>query len=131
MTGVQTCALPISIYQHILESEQKKYVLITQSLEAFSNLGFIKPNLSFFKGQSFSVTDILSAERDATAQALEQYQIPVSEMLFDSYDDQTIGFLFSYFESLVVVIGQFFDIDPFDQPAVQLGKRLALKNLGL
>lgn len=120
-----------SIYQHILESEQKKYVLITQSTETFSQTGFAKPNLSFFKDKSFTVTEVMSAERDATAKALKEYGIPVSEMLFETYDDQTIGYLFFWFESLTALVGNYYDINPYDQPAVQLGKRLALENLNL
>ena len=120
-----------SIYQHILESEQKKYVLITQSLEAFPQLGFTKPNLSFFKDKSFTVTEVMSAERDATAKALKEYGIPVTEMLFDNFDDRTIGYLFFWFESLTAILGNYYDINPYDQPAVQLGKRLALENLKL
>ena len=125
------CSDQHSIYQHILESAQKKYVLITQSLETFPELGFKKPILSFFKGKGFKLFDVLSAERDATAQAMKQYGIPVSEMLFDKYDDETIGFLFAWFETLTAVLGHHLNINPFDQPAVQLGKRIALENLQL
>ena len=125
------CSDQHSIYQHILESTQKKYVLITQSLETFPQLNFKQPKLSFFKEKSFRLFDVLSAERQATGQALKQYGIPVSEMLFEQYDDQAIGFMFAWFEILTAMLGHHLDINPFDQPAVQLGKKIALENLGL
>ncbi|MBC7458551.1 MAG: hypothetical protein H7235_09745 [Bdellovibrionaceae bacterium] len=131
LAGATGCSDQHSVYQHILESTQKKYVLITQSLEAFPEFNFKKPNLSFFKGKGFQLFDILSAERDATAQAMKQYGIPVSQMLFEKYDDETIGFLFAWFETLTAVLGHHLNINPFDQPAVQLGKRIALENLHL
>ncbi len=128
MTG---CSDQHSIYQHVLESEQSKFVLLTQSLESFSDISFQKPNLAFYKNRGFKITEILSAQRTGTAHALAEYKIPVAQMLFDKYDDTTIGFLFVWFEILTAVLGHHLEINPFDQPAVALGKRLALENLEL
>lgn len=125
------CSDQHSIYQHILESTQKKYVLMTQSLETFPELSFTKPNLSFFKNKGFKISEVLTAERDATAQALKQYHVPVSEMLFTKYDDETLGFLFVWFEILTAALGHYLEINPYDQPAVALGKKIALENLRL
>ena len=128
MTG---CSDQHSIYQHVLESEQSKYVILTQSLEPFPEVSFQKPNLAFYKDRGFKITDILSAQRTGTAKALAEYKIPVTEMLFDKYDDHAIGFMFVWFEVLTAVLGHHLQINPFDQPAVALGKRLALENLEL
>ncbi|OFZ29727.1 MAG: hypothetical protein A2622_10935 [Bdellovibrionales bacterium RIFCSPHIGHO2_01_FULL_40_29] len=125
------CSDQHSVYQHILEGEQKKYILMTQSLESYSSLSFTKPGLAFFKDKGFPISEILGAERMATAQALKQYQIPVSEMLFEKYDDQAIGFLFVWFEVLTAALGHYYEINPYDQPAVALGKKLALEKLEL
>ena len=128
MTG---CSDQHSIYQHVLESEQTKYVILTQSLEAIDSVSFTTPVLDFYKNQGFTITDILSAQRIGTAQALTEYNIPVTEMLFEKYDDHTIGFLFVWFELLTGLLGHHLEINPYDQPAVALGKRLALQNLKL
>ncbi len=128
MTG---CSDQHSIYQHVLESEQSKYVILTQSLEPFAEVSFQKPTLAFYKNRGFKITDILSAQRTGTAKALAEYKIPVTEMLFEKYDDHAIGFMFVWFEVLTAVLGHHLQINPFDQPAVALGKRLALENLEL
>ena len=120
-----------SIYQHILESEQTKYVVLTQSLKPFPEISFKKPQMGIFKNTGFSVVEVLSAEREATAATLKESGIPVTEMLFKDYDDEAIGYLFLFFESLIATVGDYFEINPYDQPAVQRGKTLALQNLKL
>jgi glucose-6-phosphate isomerase len=125
------CSDQHSIFQQILESEQKKYVILTQSLEKFADLGFTKPIFPFFKNQSFNLSDVFIAEREATTEALKEYKIPCADMLFDKYDDYTIGFLFTWFEVLTVLVAGYFGINPYDQPAVALGKKIAKAKLNL
>ncbi len=131
LIGMTGCSDQHSVYQQVLESTQQKYVLMTQSKEVFAELGFKKPELNTFKGKDFQISEILSAELNATARALKQYKIPVSQMVFDRYDDFAIGFLFIWFEILTATLGHYLQINPYDQPAVQLGKRFAIENLGL
>ena len=120
-----------SIYQHILESEQTKYVLMTQSLKSFPDIAFKIPQMGIFKNKGFSATEVLSAERSATASTLKEFGVPVTEILFENYNDEAIGYLFLFFETLIVTVGEYFEINPYDQPAVQHGKNLALQNLNL
>ena len=48
----------------------------------------------------------------------------------ENIDEYTLGYLFMLYQYVVPVIGYTYDIDPFDQPGVEEGKKFAYGLMG-
>lgn len=66
---------------------------------------------------------ILQAELEATQTALQAFQNPTLHLSIHHLDEKSLGALFMFFELATVACGYFYDINPFDQPAVEHIKR--------
>ncbi len=51
--------------------------------------------------------------------------VPSSILLFDQLDPTTLGMLIALYEHKTVLLARLFDVNPFDQMGVELGKRVA------
>jgi len=78
------------------------------------------PELGFLAGKTLG--QLLDAERKATEYALIVNQRPCLEVVFDRIDAHTIGQFIYLYEVATSIAGRLFEIDPYDQPAVELGK---------
>ncbi len=67
---------------------------------------------------------ILNAEREATAKALAQHGRPSFTVSFPKIDAHHLGELFMLYETATAFAGALYGIDPFNQPGVELGKKL-------
>ncbi len=83
---------------------------------------------AYLRGRSFG--DLLDAEGLGTRMALSQSKVPTVELCMASDDEEAAGRLMMLLEITTVLTGYLLDIDPLDQPAVELGKRLANARLG-
>ena len=86
------------------------------------------PETEFLRGHSMGA--LLAAEALATQQALEQkgratVTIKTGTPMTKQSGEQALGFFFMMMELVVAGIAQHLLIDAFDQPGVELGKRLA------
>ena len=73
--------------------------------------------------------DLMQAEQRATIDTFIQNEFPVREINLNQINEFSIGKLmaFSMMETIATCI--FFDVNPFDQPAVEQGKILTKKYL--
>ncbi len=78
------------------------------------------PELSYLAGQPMS--RLLNAEKVATEYALLHDKRPCLTVLFDAIDAGTVGQFIYLFEVTTSLAGLLFDINAYDQPAVELGK---------
>ncbi|MBW8015618.1 MAG: glucose-6-phosphate isomerase [Planctomycetes bacterium] len=78
------------------------------------------PELGYLAGSKMS--KLLNAEKVATEYALLKDQRPCMTVLFDKVNAQTIGQFIYLFEVTTSITGLLFDINVYDQPAVELGK---------
>jgi glucose-6-phosphate isomerase len=83
---------------------------------------------AFLGGQSFH--KILLAEQASTAFALAQAGRPNCLLEMERVDAFNLGELLYFFETAVTYAGHFHRINPFDQPAVEIGKRFMYGILG-
>ncbi|MEK7672568.1 MAG: glucose-6-phosphate isomerase [Patescibacteria group bacterium] len=74
--------------------------------------------------QKFSFNKLLKVEKDATAMALTQNNRPNITLKIDEINEQTLGELFFLFQSSIAFLGEFFNINTYDQPGVELSKKL-------
>ena len=63
--------------------------------------------------------EIKNAQKNAIKKVLIKNKIPFREFKINSFDEKTLGELFSYFILETVISGRLIDINPFDQPAVE------------
>lgn len=83
---------------------------------------------SYLKGRHFG--DLLEAEGLGTQMALAENGVPLVGLVMGSTDETAAGTLMGLLELTTILTGWLLNINPVDQPAVELGKRLANAKLG-
>lgn len=94
----------------------------TYDFELKSSLDY--PNLNMLSNNTLN--ELLYAEYFGTIKALQDKGKPIVTLEIDSLNEQSLGALILFFESLTVFMGLAFNIDPFNQPGVEMGKKYAL-----
>lgn len=97
--------------------EFQKTVPVIQVMETFEHL----------KGHTLE--EILIASQRASTQALVANHRPTITITLPKVTPQTLGELFMYYEIYTVFTGALVGVNPFDQPGVELGKKLTKKIL--
>jgi len=86
------------------------------------------PELGFLAGKKMS--ELLNNEKQATEYALLESKRPCLTVLFDKVDAYTVGQFIYLFEVTTSLAGALFNINPYDQPAVELGKEATFALMG-
>jgi glucose-6-phosphate isomerase len=86
------------------------------------------PELSYLANQKMST--LLNNEKQATEYALLNDERPCLTVLFDEVSAYTVGQFILLFEATTSFVGALFDIDPYNQPAVELGKDATFALMG-
>jgi glucose-6-phosphate isomerase len=76
-----------------------------------------------------TVGDVTAAQSLAVPAALAQAGRPVRAIDIGRLDSYTMGALMMHFMLETILAGRLLGVDPFDQPAVELGKRLTRERL--
>ncbi len=84
--------------------------------------------LGFLAGKDLS--ELLNNEKKATEYALLESERPCLTVLFDRVSAYTVGQFIYLFEVTTSFAGALFNINPYDQPAVELGKEAAFALMG-
>jgi len=102
-----------------LEVQKLKPTLTIPRPKVYKN----NPDLNFLdKNVTFS--QLLQIEKDATASALTQNSRPNLTIQLDEINEENLGALFMLFEASTAFLGEMFNINAFDQPGVELSKKL-------
>jgi glucose-6-phosphate isomerase len=84
-------------------------------------------------GQAFlggkTIGDVVDAQAHAIAEALMQAGRPVRTFDLDTLDERSMGALLMHFMIETILAGRLLNLDPFDQPAVELAKVLTRERL--
>ncbi len=84
-------------------------------------------DLSYLQNLTFNT--LLHTEMQGTIDALTKQDRPNITLEIDKVDEENLGTLFMLFEATTAFLGEFFDINAFDQPGVELSKILTKKLL--
>lgn len=123
-----------SVLQQCMEGHQDKWIIFNRvrSLEAMSESlrksSF--PHLQFTDGKKMG--EILGAEAQATQAALAQQGVSTLQLWWEDCKPESLGYMFMFWQLVVGGLGESLSINAFDQPGVELGKKLtkeALKTL--
>lgn len=87
------------------------------------------PELSYLKGITFN--RLMEAEMQGTAEAYTANDRPNITIEIDEVNEQNLGALFMLFESATAFLGEMFQINAFDQPGVELSKKITKEILTL
>lgn len=82
-------------------------------------------------GKPYSFNKLLKVELDATRKSLTQNKKPNLTIKINKVSEQSLGELFMLFEASIAFLGEFYNIDAFDQPGVELSKQLTREALDL
>jgi glucose-6-phosphate isomerase len=86
------------------------------------------PELGFLAGKDLSM--LLNSEKKATEYALLQSKRPCLTVVFPEVNAYTVGQFIYLYEVTASFAGALFGINPYDQPAVELGKEAAFALMG-
>jgi glucose-6-phosphate isomerase len=76
----------------------------------------------FVNGKSFN--DLINAQCQATMQSVLQSGVTVDEIAWKQIDEGSVGELILYYELLTSLSGALLDINTYDQPGVEVGKKI-------
>lgn len=93
---------------------------IPDTSETHEKIDFLK-NVSFEK--------LINTELKATQDSITEYGKANITLTLDTIDAYHLGALFLIFEGATAFLGEFFEINAFNQPGVELGKKLTRKYL--
>ncbi|MGZ3768349.1 MAG: glucose-6-phosphate isomerase [Bdellovibrio sp.] len=120
-----------SILQQVMEGAHDKFVIFFRVEEAEG--GSQRLHKSQFKEtldlEGRTMGELLKAEALATQEALAQNGISTMTLKTKVLDEQALGYMFMFWQLVVAGMGEYMQIDAFDQPGVELGKRLAKQKL--
>ncbi len=86
-----------------------------------------RAGIGFMAGKT--IGDVVDAQGHAIAEALIEAQRPVRTIDLPDLTEQTAGAILMHFMLETIIAGYILDLDPFDQPAVELAKVLTKKRL--
>jgi glucose-6-phosphate isomerase len=86
------------------------------------------PELAYLGGKTLGA--LLDAERRATAAALAHRGRPNLTITLDAMDARHLGGLLMLLEVATIFAGEWYGVDPLDQPGVELGKRFTYALMG-
>jgi glucose-6-phosphate isomerase len=101
--------------------ERDRDVAIPRFYEDIEALGYLGGH---------TLGDLLDAERRATAAALAERGRMNMTVTLPRVDENALGELFMMLEIATVHAGALYDVDPLDQPGVELGKQLTYGLMG-
>jgi len=115
-----------SFLQLIIEGKRDKTVTIIK-VNNFENNTKIPSNLKEIAGLDYidnlEFATLLDAQANSTIQAIEEQQdIPCDVITIRAVDEYNIAKLMYTYQLLTSVIGQFLQINTYDQPGVEYGK---------
>jgi glucose-6-phosphate isomerase len=110
----------------------KDKALILIEVENFShdfNLKNTFESANLKKLAPYTLSQLMKAELYGTLKALEKNSRPFIHLKITQNDAYHLGSMVLFFESLTAMMGDFLNIDPFDQPGVEAGKIYAFEFL--
>jgi len=117
-----------SLVQQLLEGSRDKYVFINRVRAVENSSDVFKPSLfpeMPFLGRQVSLGKVLSAEAQAFERSLADHQIPHSAMAIESLNERTLGALFMLWQMVIAQLGEYMNVNAYDQPGVESGKKYA------
>lgn len=105
--------------------------LVTESFEREIRIPKVHENFEEFDYMAGKyLSELLLAEQKGTEASLLTNERPSMKVIFDGINEYNIGQFIAYYEVATVIMGALLNINPFDQPGVELGKKITYHLMG-
>tara|TARA_Y100000741_G_scaffold321603_1_gene270843 strand:- start:61 stop:1215 length:1155 start_codon:yes stop_codon:yes gene_type:complete len=94
---------------------------VSESTSLKINNNLLLKSQNFLKNKNLS--EIISTQRKATENVFKKKNIPFRSFLIRKRNEETLGTLFSFFILETILLGKSLNLNPYDQPAVELIKK--------
>jgi glucose-6-phosphate isomerase len=101
-------------FMHIEHSEE--HLMIPEL-----SLNYLEKS-DFVNGKSFN--DLINAQCQATMQSVLQSGVSVDDIAWKQIDERSVGEMILYYELLTSLSGALLEINTYDQPGVEIGKKI-------
>ncbi|QTA37423.1 glucose-6-phosphate isomerase [Thermosipho ferrireducens] len=85
-------------------------------------------SLNYLQGKYLS--QLLNSELSGTESALAKNGRPSLKVIFPEINEFHVGEFFMYYELATAIAGELFNVNPYDQPGVELGKKITYALMG-
>lgn len=120
-----------SVLQQVMEGAKDKFVVFWQFADTLGAGPTLTqstfPETKDLVGRRMG--ELLVVEAEATCQGLSLNGVSTMTLKVNQLNEETLGHLLMIFQVLVGGLGELLEINAFDQPGVELGKRLAKEKL--
>ncbi len=120
-----------SFLQLIMQGPRDKTVTFIKVEDFENDLKIPDISLKYIEKTDYinnhTFNELINAECDATKESLVKEGIPVDTITLDKANEENVGELIAYFELLTSYAGAIFDINTYDQPGVEFGKKILVK----
>ena len=119
-----------SLLQLYLDGPRDKVFCILSAKNPYNfKIGenYLDEKFKFLKNKKLD--NIISSQKNAFVETLKRKNIPFREIHINSFSEETIGELFSYFMLETAMIAKLINVNPFNQPSVDEVKILTKKYL--
>ena len=84
-------------------------------------------SLKYLKNKDFN--DVLFSQFQATQNIFRKKKIPFRSFIIEKRNEETLGELFTFFILETILLGRVLNVNPFNQPSVELIKKETTKIL--
>jgi glucose-6-phosphate isomerase len=119
--------------QLFIEGPNDKSFLFWEAREFRNNMPIDHPYSNFDSMkylQNKTMADLFRAEKQATEIALTEAGRPNATVRTDRINEEALGELIMFSQYMTAYTGEFYDINAFDQPGVEYGKKLTFAMMG-
>jgi len=82
------------------------------------------PELKKFFKKQFSFLDLMKLEKQGVQASLTHHKRSNLTIKIDEVSEKTLGEIFMLFESSIAFLGEFYSINAYNQPGVELSKKI-------
>lgn len=116
-----------SLLQQLMEGARDKLIVFLR-FDPIENAGEVVSKTHFAKQEFFQghrMGQLIAAQAKGTRQALNEQNVSTLTLQVQDLTPEAIGFQLMSWQLVVAGLGEMININAFDQPGVELGKRLA------
>jgi len=119
-----------SLLQLYLDGPKNNFFTFFSTLDSNSdkiNNKWLNKNQNYLRNKSFS--KIINAQKNATEKVFDKKKLPFRSFEIKNRNEEVLGELFCFFILETILLGRALNVNPFDQPSVEIIKKETKKIL--
>jgi len=120
-----------SVLQQLMQTQIQKSVCFVRNLELSAMGPKIETNpLKFLPELSgMNLGEVYGVQSASTQEALNEVGVSTSALNIESVNEKSLGELLMTFQLVIGILGELMNINAFDQPGVELGKKITQQKI--